>query len=223
MSRRELPSSRLTWKLLGDSGEVAVQSERRSITCPFSSTCARRPPRTISLHYPYLRTRFFPSRYVLSSGYVIWGMQSAAKKATSRPHPMAPRSWIIMITSHLLAIITTHRTKASPILPAWDTSFTLMIESSFLDPMLLMDDHTSTPDVSSKRGDFRKRAQERDGSCVMTGAIESSRACHIVPHAKGDEVCSNVYCTYYRDLSFHTISSTCATFSTLEARESIRP
>ena len=31
MSRRELPSSPLTWKLLGDSGEVAVQSERRSI------------------------------------------------------------------------------------------------------------------------------------------------------------------------------------------------
>ena len=53
-----------------------------------------------------------------------------------------------------------------------------------------MDDRTSdASDISASRGDFRDRVVARDGTCVMTGT-ENFQACHIVPHAKGHQVCS---------------------------------
>lgn len=41
--------------------------------------------------------------------------------------------------------------------------------------------------ITSRRRDFRIDLVERDGTCVLTGDIESlCTACHILPHAKGN-------------------------------------
>ena len=59
-----------------------------------------------------------------------------------------------------------------------------------LDPDL-MDDRTSIATAeSTNRGDFRQRVTDRDGVCVLTGNEENFIACHIVPHAKTHQVCS---------------------------------
>ena len=45
--------------------------------------------------------------------------------------------------------------------------------------------------LTERRADFRQRVIERDGTCVMTGdLIHNCNACHIIPHVKGDDVCS---------------------------------
>lgn len=55
-----------------------------------------------------------------------------------------------------------------------------------------MHDRASTTSaVTTRREVFRQRIISRDGGCVMTGAAaEHCEACHIIPHSKGDEVCS---------------------------------
>ncbi|KIL55307.1 hypothetical protein M378DRAFT_188679 [Amanita muscaria Koide BX008] len=62
-----------------------------------------------------------------------------------------------------------------------------------LDPDL-MDDRTSDSSaISTRRADFAQRVTDRDGShgtCLMTGATTNFQACHIIPHAKGNQVCS---------------------------------
>ena len=43
--------------------------------------------------------------------------------------------------------------------------------------------------LTSSRGEFRRMVIDRDQRCVMTGAVaDSCDACHILPHAKDDEV-----------------------------------
>ena len=68
-----------------------------------------------------------------------------------------------------------------------------MLESCLLDPDL-MDERTSATSsyVSSGQADFRHMVAARDGTCVMTGTgAPYMEACHVVPHAKGPEVCSD--------------------------------
>ncbi|KAF8331813.1 hypothetical protein F5887DRAFT_56124 [Amanita rubescens] len=55
-----------------------------------------------------------------------------------------------------------------------------------------MDDRTSDSSVlSTDRANFRQRMADRDGTCLMTGST-NFQACHIVPHAKGDQYMSNL-------------------------------
>jgi hypothetical protein len=59
-----------------------------------------------------------------------------------------------------------------------------------LDPAI-MDDMTSDSSAKAARtADFAKRVIARDGTCLMTGALPYCQACHIVPHAKRNKVCS---------------------------------
>ena len=57
-----------------------------------------------------------------------------------------------------------------------------------LDPDL-MDDRTSDSSaISIRRANFAQGVTDRDGSCLMTGATSNFQACHIIPHAKGNQV-----------------------------------
>lgn len=44
--------------------------------------------------------------------------------------------------------------------------------------------------VSVNQGNFRARVIARDRSCVMTGDTKHLTVCHVIPHAKTDQVCS---------------------------------
>ncbi|KAF8235720.1 hypothetical protein L208DRAFT_1422326 [Tricholoma matsutake] len=63
-------------------------------------------------------------------------------------------------------------------------------EACLLDPDL-MDMRTSDASaISTSQGKFREDVTARDGTCVMTGTGEGFQVCHIIPHAKGHQVCS---------------------------------
>ena len=64
-----------------------------------------------------------------------------------------------------------------------------MIDNDFrlLDPKV-MDDRTSyTLDVNRRRPNFKQNVVNRDKCCVISGTTQFE-ACHIIPHAKGDQV-----------------------------------
>ena len=69
-----------------------------------------------------------------------------------------------------------------------------MLEPFLLDPDL-MDDRTSDAStMSTDRANFRQRVIDRDGTCLMTGTgARYCQACHIIPHAKGHQVCSEYF------------------------------
>ncbi|KAF8309777.1 hypothetical protein F5887DRAFT_1153856 [Amanita rubescens] len=52
-----------------------------------------------------------------------------------------------------------------------------------------MDDRTSdsSASISTRRADFAQRVTDRDRTCLMTGATSNFQACHIIPHAKGNQ------------------------------------
>ena len=56
-----------------------------------------------------------------------------------------------------------------------------------LDPKGMNDRTSNTSNVSSGRANFKQDLVTRDRRCVMTGTI-NFQACHIIPHAKGDQV-----------------------------------
>jgi hypothetical protein len=65
-----------------------------------------------------------------------------------------------------------------------------MSDPFLLDPDL-MDDRTSdSSTISVRRADFAQRVTARDTTCLMTGSTSNFQACHIIPHAKGNRVCS---------------------------------
>ncbi|KAF8346781.1 hypothetical protein F5887DRAFT_1271369 [Amanita rubescens] len=65
-----------------------------------------------------------------------------------------------------------------------------------------MDDRTScTSNVTSRRANFARDVVNRDRCCVMTGTVQFE-ACHIIPHAKGDQVRSGPL--YHSRRSFQT-------------------
>lgn len=74
------------------------------------------------------------------------------------------------------------------------TSFPMVpLSLSISDPRLLdpdsMDDRTSFATAyTARRAEFRQRVLDRDGICILSGSAENVQACHIVPHAKGNEV-----------------------------------
>jgi len=57
--------------------------------------------------------------------------------------------------------------------------------------------------ISASREDFNQRVIDRDRACVMTGSTGFG-AFHIIPHEKGDSVCSR----YVLPPSFHPRPST---------------
>jgi len=70
-------------------------------------------------------------------------------------------------------------------------SSSILLDSALLLDPDLMDDRTSIATAeSASRDDFRQRVVDRDGTCVLTGNEENLIACHIVPHAKTHQVCS---------------------------------
>ena len=78
-----------------------------------------------------------------------------------------------------------------------------MLEPFLLDPDLMDDRSHRTSDastISSDRANFIQRVTDRDGTCVMTGST-TFQACHIVPHAKGRQVCSQ-YFLNHSEISF---------------------
>jgi endonuclease IV len=62
-------------------------------------------------------------------------------------------------------------------------------EAFLLDPDLMNDRTSNGSAISISRGTFRDKVIGRDGTCVMTGTAHFA-ACHIIPHAKGHQVCS---------------------------------
>jgi hypothetical protein len=72
------------------------------------------------------------------------------------------------------------------------TSSILPESALLLDPDM-MDDRTSISIATSEStswSDFRQRVTARDETCVLTHGEENLTACHIVPHAKTHQVCS---------------------------------
>lgn len=65
-----------------------------------------------------------------------------------------------------------------------------MLDTFLLDPNL-MDDQTSDTSaaITINRRKFRDDVIMRDGTCVMNGS-NGVQACHIIPHAKGHQVCT---------------------------------
>lgn len=63
-----------------------------------------------------------------------------------------------------------------------------MSDPRLLDPDL-MDDRTSFDTAyTTRRAAFQQRVLDRDVICILNGSAENVQACHIVPHAKGNEV-----------------------------------
>lgn len=76
----------------------------------------------------------------------------------------------------------------------------LMLETLLLDPDL-MDDRISDASYDTiSHGNFKQRVTDRDRTCVMTGTAFVT-ACHIIPHAKGHQVCSE-YFLNHSEVSF---------------------
>jgi hypothetical protein len=65
-----------------------------------------------------------------------------------------------------------------------------------------MEDRTSFATAyTTRRADFRDSVLYRDRSCILTGGhAEDVVACHIVPHAKGNEVCSQYHLNHSKVL-----------------------
>jgi len=116
-----------------------------------------------------------------------------APKATSPGPPLAQWSGILRLIYRLVFITIYPTHKASHISAFKDLSMLnahSMSDPSLLDPDL-MDDRTSDSSaISTRRADFAQRVTDRDGTCLMTGATSNFQACHIIPHAKGNQVCS---------------------------------
>jgi hypothetical protein len=73
-------------------------------------------------------------------------------------------------------------------------TYTFSAEARLVDVDAL-DDRTSDGNISemsrmtTRREVFRTNVIERDGTCVITGDIAlNCNACHILPHAKGNDV-----------------------------------
>jgi hypothetical protein len=138
---------------------------------------------------PFLSTTVSASPYIPLHGCVISGLQSMATKATSPLHLAAQRSTIFKLLHTLVFIIM--YPKASSFRRPRTLRSPSMLEAYLLDPDL-MDDRTSDESaISTSRYDFGTRVRSRDRTCVMT-ATHYVQACHIVPHAKGHQVCLNI-------------------------------
>ena len=103
---------------------------------------------------------------------------------------MAKRSQIIVLTARLyrLVIITTYR-KVNHFEQIWTCHSSSIIDQDFclLDPKGMDDRTSNTSNVTSRRANFQRAVANRDRCCFMTATTESE-ACHIIPHAKGDQV-----------------------------------
>jgi hypothetical protein len=140
--------------------------------------------------YPFLSATVSASPYILLHGYVISHLQSMATKATSPCHLAAQRSTTILRLLQSPTFITMYR-KASSFRRPSTLCSPSMLEAYLLDPDLMHDRTSDGSAISISRGDFRDKVRVRDGSCVMTAA-RFVQACHIVPHAKGHQVCLNI-------------------------------
>jgi hypothetical protein len=140
---------------------------------------------------PYPFTSVSDSHSILSPGCVFWGTPYTARKVTSPVNAMAKRSRIIVLTGWLYMVVIIIYRKASHFKQIRICYSSLMIDTDYclLDPNL-MDDRTSyTSDVTSRRAAFRDDVVNRDSRCVATAvSSELCEACHIIPHAKGDQV-----------------------------------
>ena len=127
------------------------------------------------------------------------GSSSSAMNATSPVFRAAQRSIIIKLIYHLVLITMYPKASQTLLVAIYD----LLLVTLILDPCLIdpdgMNDRTSdirTSDASSisvLEKIFRREVIARDKTCVMTGATlpEGHDACHIIPHAKGHQVCLN--------------------------------
>lgn len=87
-----------------------------------------------------------------------------------------------------ISITTWHKVSLSsfskvPLLPS-------ISDPRLLDPDLMEDRTSFATAHTTRRADFRQRVHDRDGICILSGTAEDVQACHIVPHSKGNQVCS---------------------------------
>jgi hypothetical protein len=60
---------------------------------------------------------------------------------------------------------------------------------ALIDPAGLDDRTSDASSLSTRRANFRQDVLDRDETCVLTStSARLCQACHIIPHAKGDEV-----------------------------------
>jgi len=76
-----------------------------------------------------------------------------------------------------------------------------MLDECLLDPDLMDDKTSDASSISTSRGDFADRVAGRDTTCVTTNSEEDCQACHIIPHSKGHQVCSE-YLLNHSEFSF---------------------
>ena len=153
----------------------------------------------IGMRSPSPFTSVSDSHCILSPGYVFWDTPYTARKVTSPVNAMANRLRIIVLAWLYQLVITTTYRKASHFKEIRTCYSSLMIDNDFrlLDPKVMDDRSSYSSEVTSREADFRQDVVNRDRRCVVTGS-EESEGCHIIPHAKGDQVHSGplYYCSY---------------------------
>jgi hypothetical protein len=146
-----------------------------------------------SMRYPFLLRRVSASQCTLLAGCGMSGLRSMAPKATSSGPPLAQWSGILRLIYRLVFITIYPTHKASHISASKDPSMLNAHSMSgpfLLDPDLVDDRTSDSSAISIRRADFAQGVTDCDGTCLMTGATSNFQACHIIPHAKGNQVCS---------------------------------
>ena len=147
-----------------------------------------------SLRYPFLLKRVSALQSTLFAGCGISGLHSSASMARSLRPLVSQWSGTLRLIYRLVFTTTYLTRKASHILASKEIQGLLNVHAySISDRILLdpdlMDDRTSDSSATSiRRHNFAQEVNNRDRTCLVTGAVTNTEVCHIIPHAKGNEV-----------------------------------
>jgi len=115
-----------------------------------------------------------------------------AKRVTFPPQ-RAAQKLMIMKPTYSLCLTTLYQGVSQFLCLRTSCPSSILDKPSLLDPGGIDDRTSDALTISTSRAGFRRRISERDGTCVMTGSPdEYCEASHIIPHAKGDQVRSEM-------------------------------
>ena len=146
-----------------------------------------------SMHSPCLSRHARHSLSIHSSGCASLDILFMVKRVTSPPL-MVVKRWAITRPKFNQAHITSYH-EARTILGfnVWLSTLGSTGEPLLIDVDGINDRTSDASSLSSRRQNFRDNIIGRDGCCVVTGDqdLMVCDACHIIPHAKGDDVRSS--------------------------------
>jgi hypothetical protein len=132
-----------------------------------------------------LRFSYHPLTWLRFLGYAIYGKEGyiALEREGSEVADYRPGAPISPGDYYYISQGESYSSASGPV------AYSVMKDADFrlLDPKVMDDRTSTTSNLTSRRASFKQDLNARDGCCVMTGTKEST-ACHIIPHAKGDQV-----------------------------------